>query len=294
MALATVSIAPATGNVGATVMVTGSGLAKGKKYVLEFNGLKVGAFTASARGAVPAGTSFVVPETSTNGMKGEMGTKLPVRITTKGAKDGDAESQFELQASIKVDLASAYLGQRVNAIANGLLPNDTYQVVMLSTAYHAFPAGIIETNAKGTGTTNFVVPGYLGPAMYHVDLMHKRDGYPTMQIPAPLPVIGYSPDALIASPPKGPDSASRPGVVLIPFKNTTTTLLMPVIYAMIYTDKNQPLQITSSALSLHPQSSSDALISFAHLPKGKYVITVFATTTSGHIVSKMFSFPFTI
>ena len=292
--MATLVIAPTSGYVGATLTVSGSGLTKGKKYELDFNGQRVGSFTATTRGAIPAGVAFVVPETAAIGKKGELGTKLPVSIVAKGAREEIAGAQFELQASIRVDAISAYLGQRVKATATGLLPNDTYQLVMLSSVYHAFPAGILETDGKGSGTTTFVVPGYLGPAMYHVDLMHKRDGYPTMQVPTPLPVIGYSPDALVASAPKSAGATNRPGVVLIPFKNTTTTLLMPMVYAIIYTDKNQPLQITSSAVSLPPESTSDTLISFAHLPKGKYVITAFATTTSGHIVSKMFSFPFTI
>jgi hypothetical protein len=292
--LATVTIAPRSGYAGTTVTVSGSGLAKGKKYELDFNGHKVGAFGATARGTVPTGVTFVVPETPTSGAKGEMGTKLPVAVVTKAVKEANAEAPFELQASIKVDVMTAYLGQRVNAAATGLLPNDTYQLVMLSTVFHACPAGILETDANGSGTTVFVIPGYLGPGMYRVDLMHKRDGYPTMQVPPPLPVIGYSPDALVASAPTSVGSPNHPGVVTIPFKNTTTTMLMPMVYAIIYSNKNQPLQITSSAVSLQPESTSEALISFAHLPKGNYTITVFATTTSGFIVSKMFSFPLTV
>ncbi|MDA4136537.1 MAG: hypothetical protein OK449_06025 [Thaumarchaeota archaeon] len=292
--LATIAIVPLSGNVGTTVSISGSGLAKGKRYEILFNDRKVGVFAATAGGGTPAGLKFVVPETPTTGKKGEMGTKLPVEVVTKAAKDGNAEGSFELQASITIDTASAYLGQSVHATAAGLLPNATYQLVMLSTAFHAFPAGILDSDSKGSGATTFVVPGYLGPALYRVDLMHKMDGYPTMQLPPPLPVIGYSPNALIAGAPKSAELPARPGVILIPFRNTTTTTLMPMVYAIIYTTKKQPLQITSSVVSLPPKSTRDSLLSFAHLPKGKYAITVFATTGSGHIVSKMFSFPLTI
>lgn len=292
--MATIAIVPLSGNVRTTVSVSGSGLAKGKRYEIVFNGDKVGAFSATAGGAVPAGLKFIVPETPTSGKKGEMGTKLSVEVVTKGAKAANAGAPFELQASITIDTASAYLGQSVHATASGLLPNATYQLVMLSTAFHAFPAGILDSDSKGSGTTTFVVPGYLGPALYRVDLMHKMDGYPTMQLPPPLPVIGYSPDALIAGAPRSAESPARPGVMLIPFTNTTTTTLMPMVYAIIYTTKKQPLQITSSVVSLPPKATRDSLLSFAHLPKGKYAITVFATTGSGHIVSKMFSFPLTV
>jgi hypothetical protein len=220
-----------------------------------------------------------------------MGTKISVSAVSKSAKDPTAEATFELQASIVVDALTVYLGQSVSATATGLLPNQTYQLVMLSTSFHAFPAGMVDSDSNGSAKTVFVVPGYLGPGMYRADLMHKIDGYPALQVPPPLPVIGYSPDALIGGAPKTTNSGSSPGLVSIPFKNTTTTSLMPVVYAIVYSATKQPLQITSSVVSLPPESTGDALMSFAHLPKGKYTITSFATTSSGHVVSKMFSFP---
>lgn len=291
--LASITIAPKVGNVGEKVTIQGSGLLKSKSYEVNFDGRRVATFTTNARGGIPQRASFIVPETPAVGKKGEMGTKFEVKVLTKGKKNPEASAVFELQAEITIDALTAYLGQSIKAAAHGLLPNETYQVVMLSTFYHAFPAGILETDAKGSGSTTFVVPGYLGPGIYRVDLMHKAEGYPATQSPPTLPILGYSPNALVAGQPK-PSPTAKPGTLLIPFTNTTPTLLMPVVYAIIQTEKKRPLQITSSVVSLQPESTNEAVISFSHLPKGKYIINCFATTGSGHIVSKVFNFPLTL
>ena len=292
--MASITLVPDVGNVGDKVTLKGTGFTKGKSYDVRLDGNTVASFTASAKGGIPAGSSFIVPETHAVGKKGEMGTKFEISAVTKTGKEPEANATFELQAVVSVEAVTAYLGQSVKAAATGLLPNDTYQLVMLSSAYHAFPAGILETDAKGSGKTVFLVPGYLGPGIYRVDLMHKAEGYPSTQNPPPLPILGYSLDALIAGTPKPSTTSPRPGVILIPFTNTTPTLLMPVVYAIIQTSKKRPLQITSSGVSLQPESTGECLLSFAHLPKGEYIISCFAATTSGHIVSKMFNFPLTI
>ena len=281
------------GCVGEKISVKGSGLEKGVLYDLVFAGSKVATFRTTASGSVPPHTSLVVPEIPSVGSKGELGSRVSVdAVPRHGNKETAASAEFELQASVSCDSDRAHFGDTVTVHGRGLLPNETYQISLISPGYIPFAAGLMDTGPNGSGTTAITVADYIGAGPFQIDLLNRKEVYRALQKTAPIRILGFSYRSLAAGRPKrSTGGLNCPVRISIPFKNNSSITFLPVVYAIIYNAEEQPIQITSSGAGLQPHSTEDVVFCFANLQKGKYKIGVFATTQTGRVLSKLFSFP---
>jgi hypothetical protein len=286
----TLVVTPKTGNVGDRLTISGSGLAKSANFDVIFAGTRVASFKSSPAGKIPARTSFVVPEVASTGSKGELGAKMEIGVTD-GAKER-ATAEFELQASLTSEATSAHLGDQFMVHAKGLLPNVNYQVSMISPGYIPYAAGILDSGPNGSGSTSIVVPDYIGAGIFQLDLLNRPDVYRALQKMVPIRILGFSYNSLSAGKPaRSTGGLNCPIRLAFPFKNNASIPFLPVVYAIIYDSKGQPIRITSSGSGMPPHATSEVVFCFANLPKGKYKIGVFATTQTGRVLSKLFWFP---
>ncbi|MDA4134687.1 MAG: hypothetical protein OK441_03865 [Thaumarchaeota archaeon] len=293
--MSTLDVKPKSGIVGTAVAVRGKGLAKGKSYDLLFGGAKVATFKATLTGSVPLGTKLTVPEVATAGSKGELGTKVQIEAVSNTKTDNRGTAEFELQASVSSEAPTAYLGDQVTVHGNGLLPNENYQITLISPGYIPYAAGLMDTDAKGSGTTLIVVPDYVGNGRFQLDLLNRREVYRALQQTPPIGILGFSYKSLTAGKPvRSSAGLNCPVRISIPFRNNSAITFLPVVYAIIYNAAGQPIRITSSGVGLKPHSTGDVIFCLATLQKGKYKIGVFAATGTGRVLSKLFTFPLVV
>lgn len=293
--MSTLDLKPKTGNVGDIVTVRGKGLAKSKSYDLLFGGSKVATFKTTSMASIPVGTKFTVPEVATTGSKGELGTKVQIEAVSSMKTDARGTAEFELQASVSSEAPTAYLGDQVTVIGKGLLPNENYQISLISPGYIPYAAGLMDTDAKGSGTTLIVVPDYVGGGRFQLDLLNRREVYRALEKTSPIGILGFSYKSLTAGKPvRSSAGLNCPVRISIPFRNNSAITFLPVVYAIVYNVAGQPIRITSSGAGLKPHSTGDVVFCFATLQKGKYKIGVFAATGTGRVLSKLFTFPLAV
>lgn len=289
--MAILSVTPKTGTVGDVLNVSGKGLARSKVYSLLFAGQMAASFVSTTAGSVPEGTKLTVPEVPTTGPKGELGTKVTIGAVSEVGGEATSSAEFELQASVRSEAETAYLGDQVVVHGKGLLTNEVYQVSLISPGYIPYASGIMETGPNGSGTTPIVVPDYIGAGAFKIDLLNRKGAYPALQKSALIRILGFSYESLTAGRPQKSTGGLRcPVRITIPFRNKSSITFLPVVYAIIYNESGQPIQITSSGAGLQPHSSSDVVFCFPNLQKGKYRIGVFATTGTGRVLSKVYTF----
>ncbi len=290
--MSTLDVKPKAGNVGDMVVVRGKGLARGMNYDLLFGGSKVATFTATRTGGVPARTVITVPEVPTAGLKGELGTKIQIEAVPAAREAARGSAQFELQASVSSEAPTAYLGDQVKVQGKGLLPNENYQISLISPGYIPYAAGLLDTDSRGSATTLIVVPDYVGGGRFQIDLLNRKDVYRALQKTAPFGILGFSYKSLTAGRPQRSSAGLNcPVRISIPFRNNSAITFLPVVYAIIYNADGQPIRITSSGAGLTPHSTGEVIFCFANLQKGKYKIGVFAATGTGRVLSRLFTFP---
>lgn len=284
--------------MGEVVGVSGSGFSKNRSYLLLIAGVEVGRFETTKAGTLPKGVGFPVPEIPTVGRSGELGTKVAVEAAAEHGKDDGgkedeegARTEFELRASVSCDSGEAYLGDQVAVHGKGLLANEGYRISLVSPGYVPYAAGLLDTGANGSGDSQLVIPDHVGAGLFQIDLLHRKETYRALQETAPLRILGFSYESLVAGRPKrstgGPACPVR---LSIPFKNRSSIPFLPVVYAMVYDEKGQPLQITSSGAGLQPRSTAEVVFCFPNLQKGRYRVDVFATTGTGRVISRLFTF----
>ncbi len=289
------NITPKAGTVGQRVKITAKGLAKDKKYDLIFAGIRVESFKSTPRGAVPPGTSLSVPEAPTAGSQGELGAKVVVEVVPQSQSDARADAEFELQASVSCESRRAYLGDRIVVHGRGLLPNETYQISLISPGYIPFAAGLLDTGQNGSGTTPVSIPDYVGAGIFQIDLLNRKEVYRALQRQVLIRILGFSYKSLVVDKPTR--LAGRPNCpvgVSFPFTNKSSIAFMPIVYAIVYNDAGQPIQLTSSGAGIPPQSKVDVPFCFPRLRTGKYKVAVFATTGTGRVLSKLRHFPLVV
>lgn len=299
--MATLALAPGSGSVGEVVTVSGGGFPGGRPCRLVFAGVDVGGFKTTGAGAVPRGTRFSVPEVPTVGPSGELGTKVAVEAIAGHEKDrdgdgeeeeGKARAEFELRASVSSDADEAYLGDEVTVRGKGLLANEGYRISLVSPGYVPYAAGLLDTGPHGSGDSQLIIPDYVGAGLFQVDLLNRKEAYRALHETAPLKILGFSYESLAAGRPKRSTGGPKCPVRLsVPFKNASSIPFLPVVYAIVYDEKGQPLQITSSGAGLQPRSTADVVFCFPNLPRGKYRVGIFATTGTGRVLSRLFTFP---
>ena len=293
--MATLRISPRSGTVGTRVSVKGAGFRARGRYEIEFGGIEVGRFEADARGSVPAGLRFAVPDLATSGERGELGTPIQVTVRPRGETDHvGASAPFELRASIVVDQRSAGTGFKVRVTGRGLLPEEFYYVTSVLGDGPDVAVAQMTTGPRGAGQAEFVVPPTLEPNEYEIQMKNMRGHYLSLRDPPSLGLLGYSSSSLVAGSPEGP--ASRPycsALVTLPFKSRLSVPIVASVYAVIYKG-GRPCRITSTAVNLAAGGSGEAPICFATVATGSYRVTAFAATMTGAIISEAISFPLTI
>jgi hypothetical protein len=295
LSLATLDVTPKTGNVGDTLTISGSGLAKSKQYEVLFAGSRKGTFKTTAAGTVPARFRITVPDVPAVGEKGELGTRLSIEAVARAQSGATASAEFELQASVKSETTTAYLGDQVVVHGRGLLANENYQITLISPGYIPFAAGLMDSGPDGAGTAKITIPDYVGGGAFQIDLQNRKGAYRALQKTAPFGIRGFSYRSLEAGKPeRSAGGLNCPVRISIPFTNNSSIPFLPVIYAIIYDTSGQPIQITSSGAGLSPNSTSDVTFCLTNLQKGRYRMGVFATTGTGRVLSKLFSFPLTV
>jgi IPT/TIG domain len=293
--VATLDVTPKTGNVGQTLTISGKGLAKSKQYNVLFAGSKTATFKTTPAGAVPPRLRITIPDVPTNGAKGELGTKISIDVVTRTKGDATASTEFELQASATSETKTAYLGDQVMVHGRGLLANENYQISLISPGYIPYAAGLMDAGPNGSGKTTIIIPDYVGAGAFQIDLLNRKGVYRALQKTAPFGIMGFSYKSLDAGKPKrSTGGLNCPVQVSIPFRNNSSITFLPVIYAIIYNTDGQPIQITSSGAGLSPHSTSEVTFCLTNLQKGTYRLGVFATTGTGRVLSKLFSFPLTV
>jgi hypothetical protein len=293
--VATLDVSPKTGNVGAIVTIRGKGLARSKRYSLLFAGFKTATFRTTPAGAVPPRLRITIPEVPTNGAKGELGTKITLEAVASTKDDPTARAEFELQASVTSETRAAYLGDQVVVHGRGLLANENYQISLISPGYIPYAAGLMDTGQNGSGRTTIVIPDYVGGGAFQIDLLNRKEVYRALQKPAPFGIMGFSYKSLDAGKPRrSTGGLNCPVQISVPFTNNSSITFLPVVYAIISNADGQPIQITSSGAGLSPHSTTDVTFCLTNLQKGKYRMGIFATTDTGRVLSKLFSFPLTV
>jgi hypothetical protein len=293
--VATLDVTPKTGNVGETLTISGKGLAKSKQYDVLFAGSKMATFKTTAAGAVPPRLRITIPDVPTNGTKGELGTKVSIDVVTRTQGETTASTEFELQASVTSETQTAYLGDQVVVHGRGLLADENYQITLISPGYIPYAAGLMDSGPNGAGKTTVTIPDYIGAGVFQIDLLNRKGVYRALQKPAPFGVRGFSYRSINAGKPKrSTGGLNCPVQISIPFTNNSSITFLPVVYAIIYNTDGQPIQITSSGAGLPPHSTSDVTFCLTNLQKGRYRMGIFATTGTGRVLSKLFSFPLTV
>jgi hypothetical protein len=294
-AVSVLNITPKVGNVGDRIKITAKGLGRGKAYDLLLAGVRVGGFNSTSGGAIPAGTSILVPDIPTNGSKGELGTKITLKAVPKAEGDASGSVEFELRASVSSDSTKAYLGGKIVVHGKGLLPKETYQISLISPGYIPFAAGLLDTDHNGSGTAPIVIPDYVGAGVFQIDFLNRREVYRALQKTALVRILGFSYRSLVVGQPKRlPGRPNCPVGVTFPFTNKSSISFMPVVYGIVYNDSGQPIQLTSSGAGIPPHATVDVPFCFPRLQTGRYRVAVFATTGTGRVLSKLRFFPLVV
>ncbi len=278
------------GTVGTRVVAEASGFENAGKYKILFGDVEVGEFVVERKGSKPISTTFVIPEVSTSGDRGELQTMVPVRVSSESGIIPDVEQRFKLNSMAALSTKRASIGYKVTLEAKGLLSDEVYFVTTVQGDNPDVAVAILKAESNGSGRSEFIVPNSIAPGRYKIQIKNRRLNFLTLLHPPTLEIQGYSNSSLTPGEAVGPVSKPFCGaLVTLPFSSELSIQLIATVYIIISL-KGKPVRFSSSALSLLPLGTGEALICFADLEPGSYRATAFAATMTGAILSKMYSF----
>jgi hypothetical protein len=313
---------PTVTNVGGTAAITGNGLAANTLYDLGVSQAGVGtsspaspstcsltgtlpasppttilgSFTSTSGGAVPSGVGVKITDTPTY-PGSEQGTLYCVYAQTGGAFGGTTftgVAEFELQASLGLNMSSAPVGHNVIVSAHGLASSTAYNILF---NYQVSAAGIVSgtvvgailSNSVGAGSATITIPNVpLGT--YGVEL--QTVGKTTDAIASPPSItVGSvssgscnSTSCLTASTPAQSQQGSYTGVTST-FTNTSNAPVTAFVYAVVHNALGQTVDISTATVTASAGGSTTAFNALFGLAPGTYSVSIFATSSSGTAIS---------
>jgi len=276
--------------------VKATGLEKGKKYKLLFGEAEAGELSlGKTDDSSTISQSFVVPDLATSGEQGELGTMVRVRLVEAvSIAVSEMEDSFTLYSSVVLDRDVAPVGYKVNIEGRGLLSDEVYFVTTVQGENPDVAVALLKTDSRGAGHGEFIVPTSIKPGKYQIQIKNRRLNFLALRDPPILEIRDYSNTSLIPGEPSGP--FSKPycsALVTIPFTSELAVQLSATLYVIIHR-LGKAVRFSSSAISLAPLGSGEAIICFAELAPGTYKVTAFAATMTGAILSRTFSFSLVI
>jgi hypothetical protein len=313
---------PTVANVGGTTTISGNGLAASTLYDLGVSeaGLGtsspaspstcsltgtnpasppttiVGSFTSTSGGAVPSGIGVKITDTPTY-PGSEQGTLYCVFAQTAGAFGGSTftgVAEFELQASLGLNMSSAPVGHNVVVTAHGLAQSTAYNILF---NYQVSGAGIVSgtvvgailSNAVGAGSATITIPN-VSLGTYGVEL--QTVGKTTDAIAAPPSIIVGSVSTgscnTTSCMTAGTSAQGTQGAytgVTTTFTNTSTAPVTAFIYAVVHNALGQTVDISTATVTASAGGSATAFNALFGLAPGTYSVTIFATSNSGTAIS---------
>jgi hypothetical protein len=313
---------PTVANVGGTTTISGNGLAASTLYDLGVSQAGIGSsspaspstcsltgtgsaaapttilgsFTSTSGGAVPSGVGVKITDTATY-PGSEQGTLYCVYAQTGGAFGGTTftgVAEFELQASLGLNMSSAPVGHNVVVTAHGLAASVAYNILF---NYQVSGAGIVSgtvvgailSNSVGAGAATITIPN-VSLGTYGVEL--QTVGKTTDAIASPPSIVVGSVSTgscnTTSCMTAGTSTQGTQGAytgVTTTFTNTSNAPVTAFIYAVVHNALGQTVDISTATVTASAGGSATAFNALFGLAPGTYSVTIFATSNSGTAIS---------
>ncbi|HEV2390673.1 MAG TPA: hypothetical protein VGS04_08120, partial [Nitrososphaerales archaeon] len=305
---ATLQTIPSVASIGSPEGISGNGLAATTQYIVTLSSTgscpsvsqvtqpALGAFTSTAGGSVPSGTSLTLTDTPTTTETGTVENFVVQTASNFGVTNGAiaACAQFVLAASASNNMTTAPSGHSVTLNAHALAASATYSIVFdyalnaLGNGFTGTTVGVIASSSTGAGTGTWTIPASTQPGTYTVQLV--RSGAAVLNVPLQVTVGTVSTQcnttACVAVSGSAFGQQGSYNGITSSFTNNSNAPVTAFAYAVVHNGLGQTVDISTATLNnVAAGGSASAFNVLFGLAPGTYSVTIFVTSSAGTAIS---------